>query len=394
MMKRANTPACRWATLGLALLLCLTLTWINRPQSLWAEEDHDQLVTGYIDGQAFDFDLGALKSRTAVVRVQYKDQVLDLLHFRPDEKVYIASLTKIMTGYAAYKQLLEAGHNLDDKATVRPSDLQGLADRNASMAGFQTGEQVSFRDLFYGLFLSSGCDAANTLARETSGSQANFIEVMTEEAARLGLKNTHFSSTSGLFEVDNYSSVSDIAQLMLAAREEDFLRQVMETRYHQCQESPAHPQGLTLVHSLNLYAADSGLDSSVIDGAKTGQLKEAGYCLASFKEVDDLVIIIVTCGAEDAGDHVADHLALYQALLDQIPPEGDYEIGGIGQPLPLTGQSENSPPEKAPGSASEDESGADKTLTYIAIGLLALLLTLGLILLVSLLIRRRMEKEG
>lgn len=394
MMKRANIPSCRWAALGMALLLCLTLTLLTRPLRLQAAEDHDQLVTGYIDGQAFDFDLETLKSRTAVVRVQYKDQVSDLLHFRPDEKVYIASLTKIMTGYAAYKQLLKAGLNLDDKATVRPSDLQGLADLNASMAGFQAGEQVSFRDLFYGLFLSSGCDAANTLARETAGSQAAFIELMNEEANRLGLKNTHFSSTSGLFQVDNYSSVSDIAQLMLAAREEDFLRQVMETRYHQCQESPVHPQGLTLVHSLTLYAAESGLDSSIMDGAKTGQLKEAGYCLASFKEVDDLVIIIVTCGAEDSGDHIADHLALYQALLDQIPPEGDYVIGGIGQPLPLTGQPGDSQRDEEPGTIPEDKRGADKTLTHIAIGLLALLLTLGLILLVSLLIRRRMEKEG
>lgn len=381
---------------GLAILILVLLVFPlsqARPLAQEEEEAHDRLVTGYIDGKAFAFDQAQLESRAAIVQVLDGDQSSDLLHFRHKERVYIASLTKIMTGLTAYKSLIQSGRSLDDKATVRPSDLEGLAELNASMAGFQMGEVVAFRDLFYGLFLSSGCDAANTLARETAGSQANFVEKMNEEAAELGLRGTHFANTSGLFHVDNYGTLEDIARLLALAQEEDFLRQVMGTRHYQAAATSVHPNGLNMVHSMVLYGEQAGLDSSAIDGGKTGQLKESGYCLASFKAIDDLVIIIVTSGAENSSGHIADHLALYQALQNQLPPDGSYEIAGIGQRLPLTPQPSQTGPDGQPLPSPDKEAGSANTLKTIAIAMLALLLTLGLILLISLLVRKNLESQ-
>lgn len=391
--KKSSSLSLGLAILLLALLVFLPLTQA-RPLAQEAEEAHDRLVTGYIDGKAFAFDQAQLESRAAIVQVLDGDQSSDLLHFRHKERVYIASLTKIMTGLTAYKGLARSGRSLDDKATVRPSDLEGLAELNASMAGFQLGEVVTFRDLFYGLFLSSGCDAANTLAREIAGSQSAFVEKMNEEAAGLGLRGTHFANTSGLFHVDNYGTLEDIARLMALAQEEDFLRQVMGTRHYQAAATSAHPNGLNMVHSMVLYGDQAGLDTSVIDGGKTGQLKESGYCLASFKAMDDLVIIIVTSGADRSSGHIADHLALYQALQDQLPPDGTYEIGGIGQRLPLPPQPSQTGPDGSPLAPPDQEAGSAQTLKTIAIVILVLLLTLGLILLISLLVRKNLENQG
>lgn len=377
-----------------ALFLALSLIILSlTPSSLAAEDEaHDSLVTGFIEGRPFLFGPEDLQSKTAILIVRQGEEVKPLLHFRQDQRVYIASLTKLMTGYLAYRLMEEKGLGLDDRARVMSLDLQGLVELNASLAGFQAGEMVNFRDLFYGLFLSSGCEAANSLARETCGSQKAFVELMNEMAGDLGLKDSHFTNSHGLFEADNYGTAEDMAHLLLALYEVDFLREVLTSRHYRTGTNPVHPQGLALVHSLSLYSAETGQDTSLIEGAKTGQLKEAGYCLASFREMDDLVLVAVTTGAEGADGHIRDHQALYRAFLDQVPQEGPFEVTGIGQKLPL----KPDPPLEEPGQEEgmpEEKAGPRALLTTIAIGLLAFLLLLGLVLLVSLLARKKLEKD-
>ena len=95
---------------GLAILILVLLVFPlsqARPLAQEGEEAHDRLVTGYIDGKAFAFDQAQLESRAAIVQVLDGDQSSDLLHFRHKERVYIASLTKIMTGLTAYKSLIQ-----------------------------------------------------------------------------------------------------------------------------------------------------------------------------------------------------------------------------------------------------------------------------------------------
>ncbi len=356
------------------------------------QEARDSIVTGLVNRKSFDFE-GPLESRTASLKVLYDGGSKDLLHYRQGETVYIASLTKIMTGYCAYNLLRESGRELGEKVSVSSADLKGLAELNASVAGFQAGEKVTFTDLFYGLFLSSGCDAANSLARESAGSLETFVDHMNLEASRLGLTATHFANTTGLFHVDNYGTADDMASLLAKACEIDFLRQVMETRHYTTEATEMHPQGIALVHSLLLYGTEAGLDSQPIDGGKTGQLKESGYCLASFKELGDCLLVLCTTGAEDPGGHVRDHLAIYQAFIDQYSPDEDCLITGIGEGVPLRPES---PEEEADQEGEEGTSAPSPAaaLTAISALLLAVLVLLSLILLASALLKRRMEKTN
>lgn len=373
----------------LALVLALPFLGLAQPVVI-ADDAHDQLVTGLIEGEHFEFDRSQLYSRTACLAVYNEGRQSDLLHFREGEVVYIASLTKIMTALVAYDLLMETGRSLDDLATVRPSDLAGLAELNASMAGFQSGETVPFRDLFYGLLLSSGCEAANTLGRETAGSVTAFIEKMNEKARDLGLKHSQFANTSGLFDVNNYSSAQDVTTLLLAASEHDFLKDVMKTRYYTSKATNKHESGLTMVHTLSLYGAEADIDTKIIDGGKTGQLKESGYCLSSFKTVGGRLFVLTTTGAFNVGEHVADHVTVYEALIEQLPSE-NAAITGIGERIPIV--IEPGGPESGTDIPGDSSKNTADTMTTIAALLLAVLIILGLILLISALMKRRMEQD-
>ena len=99
-----------------------------------------------------------------------------------------------MTLLVAVEQLKD----LDEKITITDEMLAGLAEANASVAGFVSGETVSVRDLFYGLMLPSGADACVALAVRIAGSEEAYVELMNERAAELGLTQTHFVNTTGL----------------------------------------------------------------------------------------------------------------------------------------------------------------------------------------------------
>ena len=124
-----------------------------------------------------------------------------------EEKTKIASLTKIMTAIIVFDNV----DNLDKKLTLTSEDFRGLAESHAAVAGFKVGQTVSYRDLLYGLLLPSGADAAKALARNISGSEDAFVELMNKKAKELKLDNTHFVNNTGLDEDGEYSTVKDIS---------------------------------------------------------------------------------------------------------------------------------------------------------------------------------------
>ena len=96
--------------------------------------------------------------------------------------------------------------------TITQNALEGL-DPDSTVMGLSEhiGEQVSVRDLLYGLMLPSGNDAALALAEHVGGSIAAFAEKMNAKAAELGCTGTHFANPHGLFDADHYSTARDMA---------------------------------------------------------------------------------------------------------------------------------------------------------------------------------------
>ena len=130
-----------------------------------------------------------------------------------EEQLAPASLTKVMTMYVALEKITD----LDQTVTLTDEMFQGLAESNASVAGFYVGETVTYRDLLYGSLFPSGGDATQALAILLYGNQENFVARMNEKAEELGMKQTHFENATGLPDENHYSTASDMALLLKEA---------------------------------------------------------------------------------------------------------------------------------------------------------------------------------
>jgi D-alanyl-D-alanine carboxypeptidase len=132
----------------------------------------------------------------------------------------VASTTKIMTALLAMKVLRPHDIVQVDKSVPRvPLVREGL----------RAGEQVEAWKLFYALLLYSGNDDALALAIAAGGSKAAFLRQMNDEAVKLGLRDTHFVSPSGVVDVDNYSSAWDLAALTRVAMRNARFRSIVGT---------------------------------------------------------------------------------------------------------------------------------------------------------------------
>lgn len=143
-----------------------------------------------------------------------------------DDRISVASLTKIMTCIVA----LENIQNLDDTIILNKNIFYGLIEANASVAGFNAGDKVSYRDLVMGALLPSGADATRALAFNISGSEEKFVELMNKKANDLGLLNTHFENTTGLESANHYSSVKDISIILKYALQNDNFKKCIQQK--------------------------------------------------------------------------------------------------------------------------------------------------------------------
>lgn len=213
-----------------------------------------------------------------------------------DERMYPASLTKVMTAVVA----LERIPSLD--ATLQmPADASAmLAERNASVAGLYPGETASAKDMLYGLLLASGADCALAIARYVAGGEQAFAELMNQTAARIGMTGTHFTNATGLHDDDHYSTANDIATLMVYALRNETFADIIGARSHDMATASMH-DGLTVTSTVFDALGDARVGAGVVTGGKTGYTEHAGLCLATVARFGLRTYVLVTAGAP--GDH-------------------------------------------------------------------------------------------
>ncbi len=146
-------------------------------------------------------------------------EVLASSHDR--ERVPIASITKLMTVLVALQHA-----RLDDIVTVSGR----AADVGESSIYLEKGERISVGDLVESALIQSANDAAVALAEHVGGTQTAFVAMMNEEAARLGLHDTHFANPDGLDAPGHYSSARDVTRLARIAMKNPVIRDVVSRR--------------------------------------------------------------------------------------------------------------------------------------------------------------------
>lgn len=207
------------------------------------------------------------------------------------EKLYPASTTKILTAY-----LIIRYGNLDDVVTI--SENAGNPGTDSSVCGLKTGDQISVRDLLYGLMLQSGNDAAIALAEYYSGSVEAFAETMNKEALNMGATQSHFVNPSGYPNEEHYTTIYDMYLITAKAIVlEEFVNIIKTETYDvEYKDSLGNTVSRTWNNTCQYLNGNSKAPEGItIVGGKTGTTNAAGYCLIlySLNEKNQDIISIV-----------------------------------------------------------------------------------------------------
>ena len=197
----------------------------------------------------------------------------------------MASTTKIMTALLAIERL-------DPETVVTvPKEAVGI---EGSSIYLTEGEQITVSDLLYGLMLESGNDAATALAIAAGGTVEDFVRLMNERAAELGLEDTHFSNPHGLSADDHYTTAYDLARLTCAALENETFASIVSCKTKTISDGRRYLSN----HNRLLRSYEGCI------GVKTGYTLATGRTLVTAAERDGLTLVAVTLNdRSDWADH-------------------------------------------------------------------------------------------
>lgn len=193
----------------------------------------------------------------------------------PFEKLYPASITKVMTALLAVKY-----GNLSDVVTVPEEAV--ITEPGATLCGIKPGDKLTMEQLLYGMLLPSGNDAAAAIAVHMAGSIEKFSDRMNEEARRLGATDTHFVNPHGLQDENHYTTAYDLYLIFNEAMKYPEFKKVIGTPSYGAVYTSASGETVTKTwDATNLYmTGDRPLPKGLtLLGGKTGTTKAAGSCL-------------------------------------------------------------------------------------------------------------------
>lgn len=218
----------------------------------------------------------------------------------------IASTTKLLTALVAVEQ----ADDLDQVVTIKGEWLGS----EGSSIYLKTGEEITLRGLLYGLLLQSGNDAAMAIACHTAESEAQFVELMNQKAARLGMKNSCFANPSGLNDEAHFSTAYDMALLAQACLKNETVAEICATR------SITLGTRTFVNHNKLLWRCEGCV------GMKTGFTEKAGRTLVSAASRDGQTLICVTL---NDGNDWNDHCKLLDYGFETFPRQALCEEGEV-----------------------------------------------------------------
>jgi len=203
-----------------------------------------------------------------------------LYAYHADTERLVGSTAKMLTAIVALGRI-----NLETPVTVPADAMVG-----GTSANLFVGERMLARQLFYGMLLPSGNDAARTLAEAVAGSIPAFARLMNVEAGRLQLRHSHFVVPEGLDYQGQYSTARDLALIGHALLRRPFLAGVVRTRfYHATSADNLYSYDWTNLNQLlRLYPGAIGV--------KTGTTPGAGANLVAAAVLGNRRIIAVILG--------------------------------------------------------------------------------------------------
>lgn len=214
-----------------------------------------------------------------------------LLEKNSDERMYPASMTKMMTAYMVFDRIKDGSLSLDDTLPVSEAAWR----KGGSKMFIEVGKDIRVEDLLRGIIIQSGNDATIAVAEGLSGSEEAFAVEMTAKARDLGMMNTQFKNASGWPDPEHYTTARDLSILAVS-----IIRDHPEY-YHLYSETEFTYNGITQGNRNPLLYADIGAD-----GLKTGHTEASGYGLTASAVVGERRLVLVLNGMESKKDRITE----------------------------------------------------------------------------------------
>ena len=206
-----------------------------------------------------------------------------------NEKLPIASMTKMMSLSVIFDAIEEGKLNLEDKITIS----ENAAKTEGSQAFLDAGASYKTSDLIKTIVISSANDSTVALSEKVAGNEKIFANLMNNKAQELGLKNTYFKNSTGLPEDGHYSSAKDCAIIYKSIVNNETYKKYANI----WMDKLVHPSGreTELVNTNRLVKTYQGCGAG-----KTGYTSEAGYCLTTSATRNGTTLIAVVIGEKDS----------------------------------------------------------------------------------------------
>ena len=212
-----------------------------------------------------------------------------LLKKNENERISPASITKIMTTIVAFDLIKKGELKLDEKIRISKKAWR-MSSKGYSSMFIMPGDKVSVENLLKGIIVVSGNDACVALAQGIAGTEEEFVNMMNSMAERIGLLNTKFANSSGLYSEDNYSTATDIAKMSIyLINNFPKLYEYYKIKKFKWDRTGGAP--ITQGNRNPILYKDMGGD-----GLKTGHLDDSGYSLAATVKKDERRILSVISG--------------------------------------------------------------------------------------------------
>ena len=212
-----------------------------------------------------------------------------LLEKNKEQKISPASITKIMTSLIAFDLIKKGELKLDDKFKISKKAWR-MSSKGYSSMFIMPNDRVTVENLLRGIIVVSGNDACVALAEGIAGTEEEFVNMMNEMSDKIGLKNTRFSNSSGLYDGNNYSTAEDIAKMSIYMINNfpDLYKYYAEKNFT-WERTGGAP--ITQGNRNPILYKDMGGD-----GLKTGHLANSGYSLVATIKKDERRILSVISG--------------------------------------------------------------------------------------------------
>ena len=210
------------------------------------------------------------------------------------EKLYPASITKIMTGLLAVENCA-----LEDSFTFTQEIINALP-WDAAKYGYVPGETVNIRDLLYVLMLRSANEVAIGLGMKIAGTEEAFGKLMTERAKEIGAVNTNFVNATGLHDDNHYTTAYDMALISIEAMKNSTFMDVWGTPSYTVNPTNVQPDIVRIWNRHDMLVNRGMQYYAYAKGGKTGYTDEAGKTLVTYASRDgrNLMCVVMKSGAE------------------------------------------------------------------------------------------------